>query len=355
MEGKKLLRVIVLIIGTIFIAGFSLTIEAAETQKALPKVINISTYRVGSIAYLISQGFANAIKQKTGMEVRLISTATDVGKFMSAANKESELGYTAASDCYLAARGISGWEKVGLSKVRLIWAGTYAYGTLGVRRDSDIKTLKDLKGKVIATWRGAEEKHVHSSLAFAGLEPTDVKYLMLTYPETCKAVIDGKADAAYWAPQAPIALEAENSPGGLRLLEYGPPEEKEAWTRFRKYAPYYFAYRATRGAYISKNPTWMFCTRQVLFSMDFVPEDLIYTIVKALDEGFDIYKDVGKPDSADWTLRETLEAGGKGSYNPWHPGFVKYAKEKGIWTDAHEKLQKQFLKEEEEIIKASKK
>jgi len=67
-------------------------------------------------------------------------------------------------------------------------------------------------------------------------------------------------------------------------------------------------------------------------------EELIYNICKWLDEKYDLYKD--KYESNVFMTLEDTMLGLATSYVPAHPGLVKYLKEKGLWTNAHEERQK---------------
>jgi hypothetical protein len=62
--------------------------------------------------------------------------------------------------------------------------------------------------------------------------------------------------------------------------------------------------------------------------------ELVYRIIKWLDENYDRYKD-GAPWCKTMTL-DNLVALAQEHYEPIHDGAVRYLKEKGLWTDALE-------------------
>jgi len=69
-----------------------------------------------------------------------------------------------------------------------------------------------------------------------------------------------------------------------------------------------------------------------------VAENVAYELVKLYFDHYDEFVKMA-PWSKDYNLKETLSSG----YLPFHPGAVKYYKEKGIWNDAAEARQKQLL------------
>lgn len=69
---------------------------------------------------------------------------------------------------------------------------------------------------------------------------------------------------------------------------------------------------------------------------------LIYNIVKAFDQGYDLYKDVHAV-LIDYTIKNATDPNKIPSI-PYHSGAIAYFKEKGLWTADLEKWQAQQLK-----------
>jgi NitT/TauT family transport system substrate-binding protein len=87
-----------------------------------------------------------------------------------------------------------------------------------VRADSDIKTIADLKGKVIANsgLRSATELDLRAALMGAGLNPDrDVRMTVINFPQMADALASGKVDLA--ALVNPF-LAVATAKGGTRLL-----------------------------------------------------------------------------------------------------------------------------------------
>ena len=69
--------------------------------------------------------------------------------------------------------------------------------------------------------------------------------------------------------------------------------------------------------------------------------ELIYHLVKWLDENFDKYKDAHTL-CVFMTLDILMELA-ETDYMPLHDGTVKYLEEKGLWTEAHEKRRQEQI------------
>ena len=72
-----------------------------------------------------------------------------------------------------------------------------------------------------------------------------------------------------------------------------------------------------------------------------LPEDLVYQIAKILMDscGRDTPGDFTKyRKTAAWTLQDNMDAL-KRKVGPFHPGVVKYLKDRGVWTAEHDRIQ----------------
>jgi len=87
-----------------------------------------------------------------------------------------------------------------------------------VRADSDIKTVADLKGKVIANsgFKSATELDLRAALMDAGLNPDrDVRMTLVNFPQMADSLAAGKIDLAAFVVPFTAAIKAK---GGTRLL-----------------------------------------------------------------------------------------------------------------------------------------
>lgn len=73
------------------------------------------------------------------------------------------------------------------------------FGALMVKKDSPIKTVKDLAGKKVAvnTFKNIVELAVRASAVKAGIDPDSIEFVKLGFPEMPPALADGRADAVF--------------------------------------------------------------------------------------------------------------------------------------------------------------
>jgi hypothetical protein len=263
---------------------------------------------------------------------------------------DAELGVFSAASVYVAAHGLMEFEKsnAGPQKVRLVFGGDSLAHGLIVKADSGIKKWEDLKGKRVAMAPGLFSMTVPAFLAYGGLDLDDVVLLRASgYVSAIKMVMSGAADACHGTPETPLCREMESSPYGLRYMPFD-PNNKEAIDKMLKVAPFLRnILLITNGALGEgkKDGVWLPAYPYTVATMDSANEDVIYTVVKALTEGYNLFKDANPRSTPLFTLERTIALEMPIDV-PFHNGLIKYAKEKGLWTDSHSKWQQEALNKE---------
>lgn len=323
------------------------------TAPKLPKFVTITSYPIGSLGTILATAFSEAIEKKTGIKTRPTPADTDVGRILPVKNGEAQAAILTAATVYFASNGLGefGAAQWGPQRLRLVFAGNVIHHGIAVKADSGIKTWADLKGKRVAFPPGLFSLTVPAFLAYGGLKKEDVVIVKAAgYVAGIKMVMEGAADACHACPVTPLMKEWESAPYGLRYLPMD-AKEKNSWKEMKKFAPFMASpIWADYGGLGEGGAKWLAFYPYTLTSYNSVDEQVIYTIVKAMDQGYDLYKNVKKPSSGEWNLKNTLNPE-KPVYIPFHPGLVKYAKEKGQWTAELEAWQAEALKEEEQRIK----
>jgi TRAP transporter TAXI family solute receptor len=319
----------------------------------MPRVITLTAYPVGSLGTILATAFTDAIETKTGIRARPTPADTDMGRILPVRIGEAQLALVTTGSVYFVSRGLGEFsgKEWGPQRIRIVYSGSPIQHGLAVRGDSGIYTWADLKGKRIALAPGIFTLTVPGFLAYGGLTPADV--IMVPAPgyiASLRMVMDGVADAAHAAVPTPLVAEWEAAPFGLRFMPMD-PKDKEAWERLHKHAPFMSPVWVDTGAVGIDGPKWLGNYPYIMVTYDFVDEHVIYTIVRAMDEGHDLFKAVRPPDTELWSMELTLDLE-KPVDIPFHPGFIRYAKERGMWTPEHEKWQAEALRVEEERIAA---
>ncbi len=304
----------------------------AAGKVDLPKTMVWSCYDVGSSGYMQASAIADAFGKKFGMRIRLLPSGTSIGRLMPLTANRVACGFL-ANEVYFAAEGLYDFATVewGPQDLRVALAHPDSIA-LGTAKDANIKTLKDLKGKRVSYIPGAPTLNVKMDafLAFAGLTWKDVQKVEFpSYASSLKALIEGKTDASVTVATAAIMYELETSARGLYWPQF-PPDDKEAWKRMTKVAPFLGPSQQTIGAGISKDkPLWLPEYRYPMVTV-YADKDpnWVYNMVKAMDESFDLYKDAHKI-MPQWILKKS---GVPPADAPFHEGAIRYLKEKGVWT-----------------------
>lgn len=344
---------IILILLGLLIIFVTFTASSISAPSKLPKVITITSYPIGSLGNIMATAFSDAIEKKSGIKVRPTPADTDIGRLLPLKKGEAEVAILTAASLYFISHGLEEFaaKDWGPQSIRLVFAGNVIHHGMAVRADSGIKTWADLKGKRVAYPPALFSLTVPALLAYANLSKDDVVLVRAAgYIAGIKMVMEKAADACHACPVTPIMKEWESAPYGLRYLPMD-AKDKDAWERMKKFAPFMaFPIWANYGALGEGGPKWLAYYPYSLTTYDTVDEMVVYTIVKSLVEGRDLYKDVSKPSTEEWTLEITLDLN-KPIFIPFHKGLIKYAKEKGKWTPAHEAWQNKALEEERKRIK----
>ena len=210
--------------------------------------------------------------------------------------------------------------------------GTSGLG-VGSAKDADIMVPADLKGKRVAWIRGGDALNVGVTayLSFGGLTWDDVEKVEFSgFSASWKAIINNQVDAAFASTVTPLSKQLAASPRGVRWITL-PHDDAAGWKRLHAAAPYFLKHMATVGSEISKDKPWEGSTYSypILVANASQDADEVYSLVKAMVEGYDDYKG-GAPGAKGWAL---------GSQNfewvlPLHEGAIRYFKERGVWSPA---------------------
>ncbi|MFC1980648.1 TAXI family TRAP transporter solute-binding subunit [Chloroflexota bacterium] len=321
----------------------------APKEKIPPDTMVWTAYEPGSSSYSQMQGLANAITDAFGTQVRLIPCGDAISRLLPGKLGKAEL-VVSASDWYFAPEGLLDFAdlKWGPQPFRLIWQKKpTALVTLSTTLDSGVMTPYDAKGKRVALIAGspALNKGIQAWLAFGNLTFDDVETVTYSgyYPHI-QALIDGEADLGFGYGTTGKYNELAASPRGLNWVRL-PHDDTAGWARLWQHAPYLQKIVATEQSQaIGATPENSFegsthFSPVVMTYEGQISEDMGYWLIKAIDELYPKYKDFHF-ELGFWKFEECLTPQG---FAPYHPGVVKYLKEKGIWNNDYQKFQDGML------------
>jgi len=215
------------------------------------------------------------------------------------------------------------WYPAGLSY--------WSFGTLG---DSGIKTPYDIKPGMKATMMTLSEEPQQSIiavLAWAQVDPEDITFVPLgVMSQNARFIMDGKSDFTLSYHTTPSWYEVEASPHGCGWIELDAENDPEGAARFLEYYPWTSWGKATGGLPTAEGVSMCMNVSPNITQAETDPE-LVYRVVKWLDENYDRYKD-GSPWAATMTIDNLMDMA-ESNYEPIHDGTVRYLEEKGLWTE----------------------
>jgi TRAP transporter TAXI family solute receptor len=318
---------------------FSASLLAAAWQW--PSTFTIATTGTATATYAQTVSWASFLEEQTKMKVRVIPADNYVERARSHKAGQSILSANTPTEVFtqIEASAMHATRDGGPYDVQIVWANVRTPFGFIVAKDSDIKTIYDLKKRrpkiALFTPSTASVLHVKALLAMVQLDEKDVTFVpVTTWANSTKSVPEGKADVAFTSPLSAVTQEAEASARGIRWLEL-PKDDKEGLVRYAKvmrgiaFATNDRGVKSAHGVHMAAN------VNQYYVRANEDPE-LIYQLAKWLDENYAKYKDK-HPDNVFMRLdvqRENLDRVRGINYIPIHDGVVRYLKEKGKWTAA---------------------
>jgi hypothetical protein len=315
-------------ISTLAVSAFLLLTIAVPGVFSAEKVrrVSIAAGGTGGVWYPYGGAIAAVIsKYVTGVEAtaEVTAAAVDNAKLLGAKKADlaimlGDVGY----DAYMG-RGVFK-SKIPIRNI----AGLYSSITHIVTADGKgIKSVKDLKGKRVSVGAPGSATEVVATriLEAYGLDiQKDVKRDRLSVSESAGALKDGKIDAFFWVGGIPTAavLDVAASPGiKIRLLD-----SAEALPKMTaKYGPIYFKTICPANTYKGVDyDVATVCAGNFLIVHQDMDEQFVYNVLKTLFDRKDELAAIHKV-AKDLTLDMAVA----GSPFPFHPGALKYYKEKG--------------------------
>ena len=290
--------------------------------------LSIATGGTGGVYYPLGGGMAALISRSipaTEATAEVTTASVDNMKLLHTA--KVALALTLPDTAWDAYQGqIKGFkEKVAVRSLVALYSN---YMHIVALEGSGIKSVADLKGKRVSTGApgsGTEVKGLRVLEAY-GLTPKDLRSQeRLGVGESAGALKDRKIDAFIWDGGLPTAavLDLAATPGiKIHLVSHGDAVAKMV----AKYGPLYFVGTVPKGTYAGVDlDVPVAAVTNLLIAHERMEEPLAYQITKLVLEHTPDLVAVHKAAS-----EITLKSAVVGSPVPFHPGALRYYKEKGI-------------------------
>jgi TRAP transporter TAXI family solute receptor len=293
------------------------------------RFLSIATGGTGGVYYPYGGGIAKVLNENLpNVRATAEVTAASVDNLKLIRDGRADIAFTYADTLDDAVRGRGAFQSapVPVASLAVLYSN---YMHVIALETSTIRTLEDLRGRVISTGSPGSGTEVLAQrlLRAAGLDPDrEVRRQGLGVSESVEALKDGKIDAFFFGggvPTPAVQDLAHSAHVTIRMI----PTGQYVPTLVREFGSVYFALQAQPGAYRGVTaPVSMVGSSNVLVVNASMDEQLAYDITRVILEKRDELAAI-HPEARNLSL----ETASTGSPAPYHPGAIRLYREKGVW------------------------
>lgn len=311
----------------LFVCAFAIV---AMSAGAHAQNYGIGTSPLGTITYSAGSAIATVAAQKTGLQLRVQPYSGTTQAVPLIDSGELDFGLVNVLEAEESSQGtgvFKGHKNPNIRAVSVIFPLRVG---IFVRKDSDIRSIKDLKGRAVPigyTSQAIIRQLQDGILATAGLSDKDVKGVPV--PNIVRGAEDfetSKADAFFFALGAGKVAQVDASVGGIRLLPL--ENTPEALAALRKHAAvsYISVAKPQRNIVGMTAPTPAMTYDYLFIAGAKASDDVVYKVTKALHDSKDglatAFGGFHEFDPAEMAKKLPVE---------FHPGAIKFYREIGQW------------------------
>jgi len=315
---------------TIIKGLLAIAVAAGFSASAAAELVAISTLPPGAINNVQAQVVAKVVQENSDLQMRVVTFNSPTAIIGAVQNKQADFAFTSNDEAGTAVRGTEDHAGKPMKDLRIaLTVFPFAVGIM-VQKDSDIRSIKDMKGRKYATgWQGFKQGIALSNglLANGGLSLADINAVPAT--NLLRAADDfkaGKTDGAMFAIGAPKVAEIHSAIGGLRFISL--ENTPEALARMQAVRPEYHLTVRNPAPHLPglEGPTVLMEYYIVIMTNAGVSDQTVYKLVKALHDN----KDGLAKGHPSFRAFDPAGIGVAHQGMPYHPGALKYFKEAGV-------------------------
>ena len=307
----------------------SIAFAACSNGASDARFLSIATGGTGGVYYPYGGGIAKILNENLpGVRATAEVTAASVDNLKLIRDGRADVAFTLADTLADAVKGAGAFQDrpVNAASIAVLYSN---YTHLVVLASSGVRSVPDLRGRVVSTGSpgSGTELIAFRVLRAAGLDPDrDVRRQGLGASESAEALKDAKVDAFFWSGGLPTAAvqDLSHTPGiSIRLL----PTLSLLTTLNRDHGPLYFPLEIPPAAYPGvQTAVPVVGVANVLVVNRTMPDDLAYDLTRLL---FEKQAELAAihPEARNLSLQSAT----KGSPADFHPGAMRYYREKGVW------------------------
>jgi len=306
---------------------FLMLVMACGAARA--QTLGIGTAPQGTIGYNMGSAIAKALADVEKLQSRVQPYSGSSAVFPLVNTGEMDLTVGNVLEAQEAANGEGPYAGRKQANLRIVAVIFPIQVGLFVKKDSPIRSIADLKGKRVTYGYTAQvtlKRVVDAILANGGIDNSDIRTALV--PNVTRGADDfaeGKADAGFFAIGAAKVTEVDKSTGGIRFLPLS--DDPKAVARMQKNFSYSYVAEARPGPAFAgiAVPTKLMTYDYVVLAGAHVKDDVAYRVAKTLHQN--------KPKLVE-SLRAFQGFDPQKMYKvmpaPFHPGALKYYREKGL-------------------------
>lgn len=334
-------------LAAVFCAGGLLFLPGPAQAQKLPRSVSVGSNPPGSLYYSLASGLSNVVSSAAPFQMT-VQPYTGSSTFLPLIESgELDFGIINAVDMALAYRGPDRLKIGGrnpyphIPSGRLLMRGSPLVTSLVVRKDSLIKSIRDVKGKRVTGEYPAQLANwynVFGALANGGLTWDDVKVIPVpAVNEGVDALVQGRADVTTYAIGAAKIKEADVAVG-VRYLSLDCSAQGEE--RIKKAVPGYYLTTFKAGSSTGIiGDTCVFAYDIYLIGHKALPNAVVQAVLKA------VWNNIAKlpplhPNFKDWTRERAVNPD---VTLPYHPAAMEFYKERGVWPAKMDEAQRRLL------------
>jgi TRAP transporter TAXI family solute receptor len=285
----------------------------------------------------IGTGIATVISRHTPMTVRVQAFAGPPAWLPSMDTGETDMGVLTSADAVTSYKGIILYKRP-FKNTRLLVVGGSLQLSFYLPKDSPIETVADLKKKRIPTdYPGTPIVKLSSTaaLATAGLSYDDIiKVPVSDLAAGAQAFLEGRTDAGWHSVGSPAVEEANARKGGVKWISV--ISTPEGAKKMGEVYPGSYPSVLKAGSATGVIKDTVFLTNDIyLVASKSLSDEAAYEVVKTLWE-YNQELGAAYPALKAWRRDRMVS---EHAFIPYHPGAVKFFKEKGVWSKEMETLQ----------------
>jgi hypothetical protein len=292
--------------------------------------LSIATGGTGGVFYPYGGGIARVLSRHLpGVEATAEVTSASVDNLKFLRQGTSDIAFTMADVAHDALAGRDVFAGFGPVPVRALAVLYPSYTHLVTLAGSRISRVADLRGRVVSTGPPGAGSAVLAAriLAAAGLDPArDIREHNLAVAQAVDALKDGKLDAFFWNGGIPTAavLDLVNTPGvTARILSL----DDVLPALQRTHGSLYYRTVIPKEAYRLASDVPVVALANLLVVSETMGDGLAYDITRVI---FERQAELAAihPQARDLAVERAVE----GSPVPFHPGAIRYYRERGVWN-----------------------